>query len=116
MEGDMTKTVRRECAQLAATWAGCSLMALAAPAFAQAEGQAETAVLQDVIVTAQRRSENLQDVPVAVTAVTPAALENSGTVSLKSLAIIAPNVNVTDSIGFVNSYVRGVGSTNVAPG
>ncbi|AMK19569.1 MULTISPECIES: TonB-dependent receptor [Sphingobium] len=94
-------------------------MVLEAPALAQeAEGggDASQSGLQDIVVTAQRRSENLQDVPVAVTAVTAAALENTGTVSLKSLAIIAPNVNVTDSIGFVNSYVRGVGSTNVSPG
>jgi iron complex outermembrane recepter protein len=76
----------------------------------------DSASLGDIVVTAQRRSENLQSVPAAVTAVSIDRLKSASVTTLVSLGTVAPSVNVTDSAGTVVAYVRGVGSTNTAPG
>ena len=59
---------------------------LAVPAAGAAETEAGTAaVLSEVIVTAQKRSENLQDVPISVLAVDSVALEARGIVGLADI-------------------------------
>ncbi len=51
-------------------------------------------VLEEVIVTAQKRSERLQDVPISVTAISGSQLENRGIQSASNLNALAPNVTV----------------------
>lgn len=58
---------------------------LAAPA-------AEQPVLEEIVVTAQKRAQSAQDVPVAVTAIDAGSLEDNGAVNLADLNGIAPNV------------------------
>jgi iron complex outermembrane receptor protein len=72
--------------------------------------------LEEIIVTAQRRSENLQAVPIAVTAVTASALENAGINATKDLPQIVPSVQMTRSGPSGLFFVRGVGTTNAAAG
>ena len=50
--------------------------------------------LQDIVVTAQRREENLQKVPVAVTALSAAALDNARIVNVNNLSGYAPNLTI----------------------
>lgn len=79
-----------------------SALALSSAAFAQstdtntdaAQQGAATADdgLGDIVVTAQRRSENVQDVPIAVSAVGSAYLDSRGVQSITDLGGIAPNV------------------------
>src|SRR3546814_2992164 len=75
------------------------LAVLTAPALAQetpqgdASGQAETG-LQDIVVTAQKRAENVQSVPVAITAVSGDMLTAKGISDVASLAGRAPNVTL----------------------
>jgi len=65
---------------------GAILTALAVPTVSAAEAErGNEAVLTEVIVTAQKRSENLQDVPISVLAVDAVALENRGIVSLADI-------------------------------
>jgi iron complex outermembrane receptor protein len=59
---------------------------------AQAEG------LGDIIVTATRRSERLQDVPIAVTAVTAAKLDEQQIVDVTTLAKIVPGMQVKPNL------------------
>lgn len=50
--------------------------------------------LQDIIVTAQKREQNLQDVPIAISALSPAYLEKREITSIASLSGLAPNLKV----------------------
>ena len=71
----------------------CGCLALvAAPAYAQEE--AESDGLGDIVVTAQKRSENVQDVPIAISAVGSQYLESRGVASIDALGAIAPNVKI----------------------
>ncbi|GLR48160.1 TonB-dependent receptor [Sphingomonas astaxanthinifaciens] len=100
-----------------------SLLALtAAPAFAQATGDADqpaadaTDSIEEITVTAQRREESLQDVPVSVGIVddnTLAAI-NSGGADVRSLAGRVPSLNIESSFGrtFPRFYIRGLGNTD----
>ena len=80
-------------ASLAAIFMAGTSMLAAGTAFAQ-EAQAPQEGLQDIVVTAQRKEENLQRIPVAVTAVTAAQIDNLRVTNVKNLAGIAPNLQV----------------------
>ncbi len=66
----------------------------ATPAFAQDAGQESDEGIGDIVVTAQKRSENLQDVPIAISAVGSQYLESRGVDSIDKLGSIAPNVKI----------------------
>lgn len=55
--------------------------------------------LEEVVVTAQRRAEKLQDVPIAITALTARQLEARGITSIDSLNAMAPNLQVSYTPG-----------------
>ncbi|MDE1917046.1 MAG: TonB-dependent receptor [Sphingomonadales bacterium] len=90
------------------------LLALAAtPAMAQQAGDAATApVTAEIIVTAQKRSESLQSVPVAVSVLSGAALASAARPSLESAAQLVPALNFQKSGTTLNQtiYLRGVGT------
>lgn len=68
--------------------------------------------LVDIVVTAQRRSENLQNVPVAVTALSAATLEATGAATVEDLNGLTPGLNITTTGGaYVLPRIRGVGTT-----
>ncbi len=85
------------------------------PAYAQ-EAAEEAQGLEEIVVTAQRRQENLQDVPLAVSAVRGETLEavTSGGADIRSLAGRAPSLNIESSFGraFPRFYIRGLGNTD----
>lgn len=91
------------------------LAAAATPAFAQEEA-ADTSVLDEIVVTAQRRSENLQDVPLSVTAVSGEKLDviASGGQDVRFLSGRVPSLLVESSFGrtFPRFYIRGLGNTD----
>ncbi|MBK9011576.1 TonB-dependent receptor [Novosphingobium sp.] len=68
---------------------------------------AEPSAADEIIVTAQRRSERLQDVPVSVTAVTASSLRSLGVNSLSQLNQAAPSLQVS---GENNFTIRGIGT------
>lgn len=71
-----------------------ALAALAAsPAYAQETAQADEGI-GDIVVTAQKRAENLQDVPIAISALGSAYLESRGVDSIDKLGSVAPNVKI----------------------
>jgi len=71
------------------------------PAAASAGGEASAATtgLEEIVVTAQRREQRLQDVPVAVTALSPDALAANRVTSTRDLSGIVPNLTTTSGVG-----------------
>ncbi|MCZ8115395.1 TonB-dependent receptor [Silanimonas sp.] len=92
---------------------------LAAPAaFAQdaaASPQAEATTLDAVKVTARKREETLQEVPIAVTAFTAEALDRLGTRDIADLDAQVPNLTVYAARGSsstLTAFIRGVGQAD----
>ncbi|MDF7774762.1 TonB-dependent receptor [Sphingomonas sp. AOB5] len=109
----------RKIATLAA--ASTLAIALATPAFAQNAPAApqeteEASGLTEIVVTANRRAQNLQDVPIAITAVTAETLESSGTVNTLQLERISPGLQVYQTGSAALPFLRGVGSNQSNPG
>ena len=86
-----------------------------APAYAQdAQADDDTDDSQPIIVTATLRAMDVQDIPLAVTAVSPETLEREGVSDIKTLASISPSFNIqssqTETQG-TSIKIRGVGTT-----
>ncbi|WP_017931791.1 TonB-dependent receptor [Robiginitomaculum antarcticum] len=87
----------------------CSTLALglaaAAPSYAQA-------VDDEIIVTAQRRAQNIQDVPISVTAVSGEFLQQIGAIDITDIQKITPNATIEVARGSNSTlvaFIRGVG-------
>ena len=98
----------------------CGLMACSAlttPAFAQ-DAQEDAAATKDdnvIIVTATRRAQDVQDIPLAVTAIAPQQLEAQRVVNIQQIAALAPSFTASQAqlaSGSVVLRVRGVGTTS----
>jgi iron complex outermembrane recepter protein len=72
--------------------------------------------VSEVVVTAQRRSERLQDVPITVETVSADTMRTEGIQNVKDLAMVVPGLQIGDAVGFATPHLRGVGSTALAPG
>lgn len=72
--------------------------------------------LDEVIVTAQRRAENLQNVPISVAAFSQEALASSGVTGTGGLPQLVPSVQMVTSGPSTNFYVRGVGNSSSGTG
>ena len=72
--------------------------------------------LEEIVVTAEARAENLQDVPVAVTAFSAQDIADAGIESTADFIALTPNVSFDDSFTVGNSFVaiRGVTQINNA--
>ncbi|MFO1427775.1 MAG: TonB-dependent receptor [Steroidobacteraceae bacterium] len=87
------------------------------PAFAQKEGAQESG-LEEIVVTAQKRTENLQSVPIAATALTEEALQQRFIKSFTDVSAALPNASL-EGEGLSNYassfYIRGQGTQNRGP-
>lgn len=107
-------SMRRTILSSAALLAGVSVLPLATPAFAQEAPQASSGSRGDVItVTARRREETLQDVPIAVSAFRgEALLLEQGAQDIGGLQGQVPNLNIVQGRGSnssANIFIRGIG-------
>ncbi|MDX2210086.1 MAG: TonB-dependent receptor [Sphingopyxis sp.] len=88
----------------------------AVPAIAQDTTAQEDGTLGDIIVTAQRREENLQDIPLSITAVGGDKLDaiTAGGVDVRGLSGRVPSLLIESSFGrtFPRFYIRGLGNTD----
>jgi iron complex outermembrane recepter protein len=98
------------------TLIGVSSVAQAQISPASSTETAQPAGLTEVVVTAQRRSERLQDVPITVDAVSADTMKAEGVANIKDLTTVVPGLQVGDAVGFATPHLRGVGSTALAPG
>jgi iron complex outermembrane receptor protein len=114
-------------AGLAGTSFSSGAIAQQAPGVPQASAEPQTASPSDVnappdtqleaiVVTAQRREESLQQVPITVTAITANALQAQGIRTAADLGVATPGVTITRTLGTPQVYIRGVGTQNGATG
>ncbi|WGM40280.1 TonB-dependent receptor [Caulobacter sp. NIBR1757] len=92
-----------------------AIMAVAAPAFAQDDEKDTGNTVGELIITAQKREEAIQDVPIAVSAFNQESLEKAKIDGGPNLVLAIPNVNFSKGnfTGY-NFQIRGVGSKLVA--
>ena len=106
-------------------WAICAgvTMLLCRPVSAQTQTQVSATggqTLEEVIVTAQKREQNIQTVPIAISAFTTEALRAKGVTDIHSLSNITPNVNLDASSPFsgdssvLSASIRGIGQDDFA--
>ena len=78
---------------------------------------AQSGALEEVIVTATKRSESLQDIPVTVTAFSSETIQEAGIENASDLAILTPalNINVNTSPFNARMTIRGVGTAQTDP-
>ncbi|ASY44013.1 TonB-dependent receptor [Sphingobium xenophagum] len=103
------------------TTAGMIALTMAMPAAAQDTTAPQAAVDQDsaeIIVTATRRASPLSDVPIAVSAVSAQAMQNSGASDIRTLNQLAPSllVSSTGSEANASARIRGIGTVGDNPG
>ena len=75
------------------------------------------AQLEEIIVTAERRTQSQQDVPLAITTISGDAVSASGISNLSDISMQTPNLTITEfNIAEPQLFLRGVGSTNDSAG
>lgn len=100
------------------TKGGAPAADVAQPAEPSASTTQQSGELEEIIVTAQKRAENLQNVPISVTAVTGAAIANSQISNIQGLANSIPNVQINSFSNSPDSAVftiRGIGVNDADP-
>lgn len=90
------------------------------PIYAQTT-QSETSnsaspTIEKVIVTAERRSENVQKVPIAITVISPQKIQDLGIVTTQDIQLVTPGMTFESGYGFSQPYIRGIGTTQPNPG
>lgn len=95
--------------------------AIAMPAHAQDQADSEpNGGIAQIVVTAQKRAENVQDVPIAISAFSADALQERAVSSVASLSNISPNVTLdagtpfSGSSAVLSAYIRGIGANDFA--
>jgi iron complex outermembrane receptor protein len=87
---------------------------------AGASALADDNTLQEIVVTAQKRTEDVQQVPIAITAFSAAALQQKGITNISQLSDLTPNVNLDAGTPFsgsdtvLSAYIRGIGQDDFA--
>ena len=89
-----------------------------AGAHALAADASTAPVLEEIIVTAQKRSENLQDVPISVVAINAQQVQDAGITNIRNLAILTPGLTVTSegNEAITTARIRGIGTVGDNPG
>jgi iron complex outermembrane recepter protein len=72
--------------------------------------------LEEIVIVAERRKENLQDAPITITAVSAAALESAGVTGTTELANAISGLSMPQSQGTPMPHIRGVGNTALGTG
>ena len=86
------------------------------PAQTQSSGNADSSLMEEIIVTAQKREQNLQSVPIAVSVVSGRLAESVGGFNVESLKTLVPTLNIRKTNTALNQaiFLRGVGTINFA--
>jgi len=74
--------------------------------------------IEEIVVTAQKREQSLQDVPIVVTTVSGKLLQDAGVKDIRDLTVLTPGLTVTSTSNetIVTARVRGVGTVGDNPG
>jgi iron complex outermembrane recepter protein len=100
--------------RLALFGASALAIGISTPAMAQEASEEDVVDTNEIIVTAQKREENLQDIPLAVSVVGGEAIANSGGLTLENAQYLVPSLNFRKSGTTLNQalFLRGVGTIN----
>lgn len=79
-------------------------------------GLPDDTAIEEVVVTAQRRAESLQDVPAAISALTGESLEERGITKANDLQFLVPSMQSGKMLGDTAIAIRGVGLNVGSPG
>jgi iron complex outermembrane recepter protein len=113
-------TARISSPWLAAVLAGGALSRIAgaqtAPETSAVSGGTDQLELADVVVSAQRRRENAQQVPISVVAVSGEQADDAGVSNTLQVAQLAEGVSTRVTYNQLEPYIRGVGTTAAGPG
>ncbi len=99
---------------------GAASLLLPLAAFAQTSAGPAAGTLEEVVVTAEKRSENIQEVPIAITAFSESDLRAKGATDIHSLSTLTPNVNLdagspfSGSNSVLSASIRGIGQDDFA--
>ncbi|NGY07012.1 TonB-dependent receptor [Solimonas terrae] len=72
-------------------------------------------VIEEIVVTAQKREENIQDVPISIQAFSAEALDARGVQDTSQLAQSVPSLQFINAAGFQLIFMRGIGTDNPIP-
>jgi iron complex outermembrane receptor protein len=100
--------------QNAAT-AGSASQGGAAQADTAQNGAAGGGALQEVVVTAERRAENIQTTPISVEAVSGDQLAQQNITQIKNLQLTTPSVTIDDDGLYQSFNIRGIGNQAITP-
>jgi outer membrane receptor protein involved in Fe transport len=106
-KGEASMSGRGLLARLAGLFALCGSAAHPDGACAQEEPQAR---LEEVVVTAQKRVENVQSVPISAQVISGQALASQNHTSFEDLTQVVPGVNISSDGWNNNLFIRGIGS------
>lgn len=95
-----------------------AMPALPVSAQGAAATEESSRTIEQIIVTAQKREQNLQDVPIVVTAVSEQLLKDTGVKDIKDLTILTPGLLVTSTSNesVTTARIRGIGTVGDNPG
>jgi len=88
----------------------CPAAAMAQASDKSAEKASPSSAHGDIIVTAQRREEKLQDVPIAVSAFNADTITSRGIRSAQDLRVLVPSLNYSVNAAATRPYLRGIGN------
>src|SRR5688572_29888732 len=97
--------MKKQCKGLLASAIACALLP-STRVFAQ-----QSTGLEEILVTAQRREQSLQDVPISVTAVTGEQIAEGGFSDVEDMSIFVPNLFMRDAFTGQSIIVRGIGTS-----
>ena len=85
---------------------------------AEEQTSSQAAVLDEVIVTAEKRSENIQDVPISIIAMSAQQLQDAGVTDIKNMTVLTPGLTVTSTTNenSTTARIRGIGTVGDNPG
>jgi iron complex outermembrane receptor protein len=85
---------------------------------AATDGEDDVRTVDEIVVTAQKREQNLQDVPVVVTALSQQLMQDAGVKDIKDLQVLTPGLTVTSTSNetVTTARIRGVGTVGDNPG
>jgi outer membrane receptor protein involved in Fe transport len=119
--GDMLRIHQRKANRRASTWSGLAAVLLSAlattlPALAHAQTKSPATAdeqnnqLMEIVVTAQKRAENIQDVPFTVQAFSGTTLRDSGIQAAQDLQLLTPGLIFENTGQQSDIYLRGIGT------
>jgi iron complex outermembrane receptor protein len=77
---------------------------------------AESSELAEVVVTAQRKAQNIQEVPISITAISPATIDSLHLDTIDQIGVITTGLVFETGYSWPQTYIRGIGAVLPNPG